>query len=165
MSFELDDIYFLENYETLLIIENHIYLSNRKYFSMEHFKNDSCRDKNLIVIKTEEILKINFNDRSEHLTIETKLKSFELLFFSNKMMLGFVSRTLPFLTLEQTEKELSSLQKLLPALFIFLVITSTLLLFGIENNFIILISLPFGFAAYLIYKRYGNSKNISYTRP
>lgn len=162
MSFELDDIYFLENYETLLIIENHIYLSNRKYFSVEHFRNERYLDKNLIEIKPEEILKIYFNNISEQVKIETKSNSISLIFFDNKMVLKFVSRVESFLILEKTEKELSKTQKIIPSLFIFLIIIMISLFFGVESNSILIISLLF--VIYQIYIMYGNSKNIRYTK-
>lgn len=165
MSFELDDIYFLENYETLLIIKNHIYLSNKKYFSVEHFKNEKHSDKNLIEIKAEEILKINFNDISEQVKIETKSNSFRLIFFSNKMMSGFISRVEPFLTLKKTEKDLSRIQRLIPSVFISLIIIIISLFLGVDNNFILVMSLIFVIFIYQMYKIYENSKNVEYAKP
>ena len=162
MSFELDDIFFLENYETLLVIENHIYLSQKKYFSLDHFKNERYSDKNLIEIKIEEILKINFNSIGEQVEIETKLKSFRLIFSGNKMMLKFVSRIEPFLILEKTEKDLNRTQKIIPSLFIAIIIIIICFLFGIVNNVILLIGLLL--AIYQTYKMYGNSINVEYIK-
>lgn len=165
MSFELDEIYFLENYETLLIIKNHIYLSNRKYFSVEHFKNERYSDKNLIEIKAEEILKINFNDLSEQVKIETKSNSFQLIFFNSKMIFRFVSSIEPFLILEKIEKDLSRSQKMIPLVSIFLIIIIISVFLGVDNNFILVMSFLFTIFIYLIYKIYGNSKNIEYAKP
>ena len=162
MSFELDDIFFLENYETLLVIENHIYLSQKKYFSLDHFKNERYSDKNLIEIKIEEISKINFNSIGEQVEIETKLKSFRLIFSGNKMMLKFVSRIEPFLILEKTEKDLNRTQKIIPSLFIAIIIIIICFLFGIVNNVILLIGLLL--AIYQTYKMYGNSINVEYIK-
>ena len=162
MSFELDDIFFLENYETLLVIENHIYLSQKKYFSLDHFKNERYSDKNLIEIKIEEISKINFNSIGEQVEIETKLKSFRLIFSGNKMMLKFVSRIEPFLILEKTEKDLNRTQKIIPSLFIAIIIIIICFLFGIVNNVILLIGLLL--AIYQTYKMYGNSMNVEYIK-
>ena len=162
MSFELDDIFFLENYETLLVIENHIYLSQKKYFSLDHFKNERYSDKNLIEIKIEEISKIKFNSIGEQVEIETKLKSFRLIFSGNKMMLKFVSRIEPFLILEKTEKDLNRTQKIIPSLFIAIIIIIICFLFGIVNNVILLIGLLL--AIYQTYKMYGNSINVEYIK-
>ena len=71
MSFNLEDIFFLENYETLLIIDNSIYVSNKKYFSVESFKNERYLDKNLIEIKIEDISKVCYNNLSERISIES----------------------------------------------------------------------------------------------
>lgn len=162
MSFELDDIYFLENYETLLIVKNHIYLSNKKYFSLEHFRNERYSDKNLIEIRIEEILAINFNDLSEQVKIETRSKSFHLIFFDSKMLFRFISRIEPSLILEKTEENLTRAQKIIPLLFIFIIIVIICLFFGIENSFILLIGLLF--AIYQVYKMYKNSKNVVYSK-
>jgi len=162
MSFQLDDIFFLENYETLLVIENHIYLSQKKYFSLDHFKNERYSDKNLVEIKIEEISKINFNSIGEQVEIETKLKSFRLIFSGNKMMLKFVSRIEPFLILEKTEKDLNRTQKIIPSLFIAIIIIIICFLFGIVNNVILLIGLLL--AIYQTYKMYGNSINVEYIK-
>lgn len=162
MSFELDDIFFLENYETLLVINNHIYLSQKKYFSIDHFKNERHSDKNLIKIKIEDILKINFNSTGEQVEIKTQLRSFQLIFFGNKMLLKFVSKIEPFLIIEKTEKELNRIQKIIPFLFIFIIIIIISLLFGIANSFIVLLGLLF--AIYQIYKMYGNSINVEYSK-
>lgn len=162
MSFQLDDIFFLENYETLLVIENHIYLSQKKYFSLDHFKNERYSDKNLVEIKIEEISKINFNSIGEQVEIETKLKSFRLIFSGNKMMLKFVSRIELFLILEKTEKDLNRTQKIIPSLFIAIIIIIICFLFGIVNNVILLIGLLL--AIYQTYKMYGNSINVEYIK-
>ncbi|WP_123890328.1 hypothetical protein [Flavobacterium frigidimaris] len=130
---------------------------------MEHFKNERYSDKNLIEIKVEGILKINFNSLDEHVQLETKLKSFRLIFFSNNMMLRFVSGIEPFLILEKTEKDLTRIQKIIPSIFIFIIIIIISFLVGIQNSFILVIGLVF--AIYQIYKMYGNSVQIEYTKP
>jgi hypothetical protein len=163
MKINLDDIYFLENYQTLLIVNNCIYLSQKKYFSVDHFKIEKHSDKNLKEIKIEKILSVNFNDFSTEVEIETGMNSFKLTFFSNEMMLKFVYKIEPNLILKETEKKLTSTQRMIPTIFIFIIILIISFLFGVSQNLILLISLIF--VIYKTYKLYGNSKNVKYTKP
>jgi hypothetical protein len=160
MSFNLENIFFLENYKTLLIIDNSIYISNKKYFSVESFKNERYLDKNLIEIHIEDILKLSYNNLSDRMCVEITSKKYLLIFFSNKTMLQFIERLEPSLRIFRTERKLNTIQRILPSTIVFLVIALICYMSGVTNNIIIFLGLLC--AIFQIYRMFGNSRNIEY---